>query len=116
MRFALLITSGLTGIIALAFGLAAIFLTVEDLYGPVIAAFSVTGLLASISVIALIADRILARRRRKPDLSSPTKIVKSVVRANPVGAVSALAVLSFVVVRRPAMAARMARRISTMVL
>lgn len=116
MRAALLITTVLSGIIALAFGLAAIFLAIADLYGSVIAAFSVATLLALISLIAWVTDHILARRKSKPDLSSPPAMIKSLVRANPIGAVVGLAALSFAIVRRPAMAARMARRISTLVL
>ncbi|GJL96980.1 MAG: hypothetical protein DHS20C06_07970 [Hyphobacterium sp.] len=116
MRPALIITAVLSGIIALAFGLAAMFLAVAEYYNPIIAALSVAVLLAAIAIMALVTDHILARRNPKPDMSSPTAMVKSAVRANPIGAVSALAALNFLIARQPAMAARMARHISTLVL
>ena len=116
MRPVILTTAIVTGIAAICFGLTALFLAVADRYDPVIAAMAVAVLLGSISVIALVTDYILAKRKPKMDTSSPTAMIRSAVRTNPIGTISALAALAFIVARQPVLAGRIARHVSTLVL
>lgn len=116
MRPVILIAAIVSGIVAIGFGLTALFLALADRYDPVSAALAVAILLGSISVIALVTDYILAKRKPKLDTSSPAAMIKSAVRSNPIGAISALAALTFIVARQPVLAARIAKHVSTLVL
>jgi len=116
MRPVILITAIVSGTIAAGFGLTAIFLALAEAYDPIIAAFAVAILLGSISAIALVTDYILSKQKPEMDMSSPAAMIKSAVRSNPIGAISALAALTFIVVRQPVLFTRIAKHVSTLVL
>ncbi|WP_421785195.1 hypothetical protein [Hyphobacterium sp.] len=116
MRTLLVILAVASGLVAAGFGLTALFMALAAEYGAIAAAAAVSLFLLTLMGAALIAERIIARREQKRQPDSPVSALRMAVENNPVGTLSALAGLSFIVARQPALAARAAKHLATLLI
>lgn len=116
MRTSLIVFAVASGVVAAGFGLCALFLAIAAEYGAIAAAGAVSILLFTGMGAALVAERVMARRQSKQEPDGPVSALKLAVENNPVGTLSALAGLSFIVARQPALAARAAKHLATLLI
>lgn len=114
VRTPLIFAALMAGLVAIGFGLTALFLALAANYGAIAAAGVLSIALLTLAGFAILAERIIARRQAEQEPATPVEALRHAVRTNPVGTVGAIAGLSFIVMRQPALAARAARHIATL--